>query len=57
MKQTPEVEQLRHTARVFLAEARRRKGSEFSKTLIQWARNTRRRAVSVVLKPKQWELF
>lgn len=32
---------LRHTARVFLTEARRRKGSEFALTLKQWACNAR----------------
>jgi hypothetical protein len=57
MKPLTEREALRHTARVFLTEARRRKGSDFSKTLIQWARNARRRALTLVLKPKQWELF
>lgn len=41
MKPHPEREMLRHTARVFLTEARRRKGSEFSATLYQWACNAR----------------
>ncbi len=49
---------LRFTARVFLTEARRRgRNSPFAKTLIQWARNARRRSLSLVLKPKQKELF
>ena len=41
MKPYPEREMLRHTARVFLTEARRRKGSEFAQTLKQWACNAR----------------
>lgn len=58
MWRTPEAEQLRFTARVFLAEARRRgRNTPFAKTLIQWARNARRRAMSLVLKPQQKELF
>lgn len=57
MDRTPEADQLRFTARVFLTEARRRRNSPFAKTLIQWARNARRRSMSLVLKPKQKELF
>lgn len=57
MKRAPEAEQLRFTARVFLAEARRRRNTPFAKTLIQWARNARRRAMSLVMTPQQKELF
>lgn len=56
MKPLPEREMLRHTARVFLTEARGRKGSEFSQTLIQWACNARRKSHKHPA-PAQGELF
>lgn len=43
-----------HTARVYLDEARRRRGQRFVHTLLQWAANSRRRAMS---EPKQRDLF
>jgi len=45
MKRVSEAAQLRHTARVFMAQARhflRRGNREFASTLVQWARNARR---------------
>jgi len=46
---------LRHTARVFLTEARRRKGTEFARTLRQWACNARTKSHKRPV--KQGELF
>lgn len=43
-----------HAARVYLAEARRRRGSVFSLVLLRWAANQRHRAASVTV---QRELF
>lgn len=43
-----------HCARVYLAEARRRRGQRFAHTLLQWAANARKRAAS---EPKQRDLF
>lgn len=34
----------RHCARVYLAEARRRRGQSFACVLLQWAKNARRRS-------------
>ncbi len=34
-----------HIARVYLAEARRRRGQKFAVTLLLWAANARRRAM------------
>lgn len=45
----------RHIARVYLAEARRRKGQDFAATLLQWAKNARNR--SNAIKPPQFEMF
>jgi hypothetical protein len=41
-------------ARVYLAEARRRRGQRFAHVLLQWAANARKRAMS---EPKQRDLF
>lgn len=43
-----------HCARVYLAEARRRRGQRFALVLLQWAANARRRAAS---EPTQRDLF
>jgi hypothetical protein len=43
-----------HCARVYLAEARRRRGQRFAHTLLLWAGNARRRAMQ---EPKQRDLF
>ena len=43
-----------HCARVYLAEARRRRGQKFAITLLLWAANARRRAMQ---EPKQRDLF
>lgn len=43
-----------HCAKVYLNEARRRRGTPFAHVLIEWAGNCRRRAMSL---PKQRELF
>lgn len=45
------------TARVYLAEARRRRGQPFSWTLLSWAANARRRASQVRATPVQGGLF
>lgn len=45
----------RHIARVYLAEARRRKGQDFAATLLQWAKNARNR--SNAIKPAQYDIF
>lgn len=37
----------RHCARVYLAEARRRRGQSFAATLLQWAKHARRRSNEV----------
>lgn len=39
-----EYEIQRHCAKVYLAEARRRRGQSFAATLIQWAKNAKRRS-------------
>jgi hypothetical protein len=57
MTSFPERQALRHKARVFIQEARRRKGSEFAKTLKQWACNTRRQSHAKRPAPAQGELF
>ena len=41
-------------ARIYLAEARRRRGQRFALVLLQWAANARKRAMS---EPKQRDLF
>jgi hypothetical protein len=43
-----------HIARVYIAEARRRRGQRFAHTLLLWAANARRRAIN---EPKQRDLF
>lgn len=43
-----------HIARVYIAEARRRRGQKFAVTLLLWAANARRRAMQ---EPKQRDLF
>lgn len=43
-----------HSARVYLAEARRRRGQSFWFVLIEWAGNARRRAMAAA---GQRELF
>ncbi len=43
-----------HIARVYIAEARRRRGQRFAFTLLLWAANARKRAAS---EPKQRDLF
>lgn len=45
----------RHCARVYLAEARRRRGQSFAGVLLQWARNARNR--SNAHRPAQGDLF
>ncbi len=45
-----------HCARVYIAEAKRRRGTQFAKTLLIWAANARRRAGEKE-KPAQGELF
>lgn len=47
-------EQHIHSARVYLAEARRRRGQSFGFVLLEWAANARRRAMAVRV---QGELF
>lgn len=46
MKRRPTSERdiNRHCARVYLAEARRRRGTWFAPVLLQWAKNARRRS-------------
>jgi len=46
-----------HTARVHLAEARRRRGTSFFWTLLTWAANARRRAAAAPVDPVQGGLF
>ena len=43
-----------HIARVYIAEARRRRGQKFAVTLLLWAANARRRAMQ---EQKQRDLF
>ncbi len=43
-----------HSARVYLAEARRRRGQSFAFVLLEWAGNARRRAMAATV---QRELF
>ena len=45
-----------HTARVLLAEARKRRGQAFAWTLLAWAANARRRAIADRA-PRQGGLF
>jgi hypothetical protein len=45
-----------HCARVYLREARSRRGTAFSTTLLQWAANARRRSLAIDLRPAQREL-
>lgn len=53
-----------HTARVYLREARTRRGQPFAWTLLEWAGNARRRAAACIApalaspaQPKQLDLF
>lgn len=46
-----------HTARVHLAEARRRRGQLFAWTLLAWAANARRRAATAPVEPVQGRLL
>jgi hypothetical protein len=48
-----------HAARVYLAEARRRRGQSFAFVLLQWAANARHRAMAepAQREPAQGELF
>lgn len=57
MNPLPERAALRHKARVQIAEARRRKGTEFAQTLKQWACSARRQSHSKHPAPAQGELF
>lgn len=50
-----EREIARHCARVYLFEARRRRGNWFAAVLLQWARNARNR--SNAYRPAQGDLF
>ena len=43
-----------HAARVYLAEARRRRSQTFGFVLLQWAANARKRAMAV---QRQFEIF
>lgn len=43
-----------HCARVYLAEAQRRRGTAFAHTLLEWAGNCRRRVMAL---PRQGTLF
>lgn len=45
----------RMCARVYIQEARRRRGQAFAVTLLQWAKNARNRSNSY--RPAQGELF
>ncbi len=56
MNPLPERAALRHKARVQIAEARRRKGTEFARTLKQWACSARRKSHKHPA-PAQGELF
>ena len=55
-KPVSERESNLYSARVFLAEAQRRRGTAFSWTLLQWAANARRRAAAC-REEKQPDLF
>lgn len=44
MRTPSEYEIQRHCAKVYIAEARRRRGQSFAATLIQWAKNAKRRS-------------
>jgi hypothetical protein len=47
-----------HTARVLVAEARKRRGTRFAATLLQWAANARKRAAALPgTAPIQPDLF
>lgn len=48
-----------HCAKVYLAEARRRRGQPFAATLLEWAKNCRRRARQYGErdKPAQLDMF
>lgn len=57
-----EHEQAKHSARVYLTEARNRRSSSFFWTLMAWAANARRRATPVaeapsIQQPAQLDLF
>lgn len=54
-----DAEQAKHTARVYLTEARNRRSSTFFWTLLRWAGNARRRAIepAEVAEPAQLDLF
>lgn len=45
------------SARVYLTEARNRRGQAFAWTLLQWAANARRRAAQAGRQPVQQGLF
>lgn len=58
------TDQAKHSARVYLTEARNRRGSPFFWVLLRWAANARRRAMKPaealppeVSPPAQMELF
>lgn len=46
-----------YAARVYVAEAQRRRGTAFAATLLQWAANARQRAAAADRKPVQIEMF
>lgn len=55
-----EASQARHSARVYLNEARSRRSSAFFWTLMAWAANARRRAArhqELTASPAQLDLF
>lgn len=55
-----ELSQAKHSARVYLTEARSRRGSAFFWTLMAWAANARRRAGNApapATSPAQLDLF
>jgi len=55
IKQRDPVADNRHYVRVLLREARRRQGTEFAATLLQWAKNARVRVRKE--RPSQLDLF
>lgn len=57
-KDMTEREINRLCARTYLTEARRRQGTEFAATLLQWAKNARRRSNECrATPPAQGDLF
>lgn len=46
-----------HCARVYLSEARRRRNQAFGFTQLQWAGNSRRRAMKIREAPAQGDSF